>query len=134
MGTTPESAYAVQALLALPFLIMGLSHIFQPKIWIDFFSYSHGLGTTGVVLRIFCLELVPAMVIIAFHLVWTGPEIILTIYGVLLSTKITLGLLIPSLGLKSLAMADQHGRKSLQVAGVLLVLLSIICFVAILRS
>lgn len=131
MGTTPESAYAVQALLAFPFLIMGLSHIFQPKMWIDFFAYLHGLGTTGVVLRIFCLELIPAMVIIAFHSVWTGPEIILSIYGVLLSTKITLGLLVPSLGLKSLAMADQHGRKPLQIAGVLLVLLSIICFVAI---
>ena len=133
MSTTPDSAYAVQALLALPLLVIGLSHIFQPKMWIEFFSYLHGLGTSGVVLRTFGLELVPAIVIITFHWVWSGPEIILSVYGVLLASKIAISLLVPSIGLQSLSMADRNEQVSSLVAGVLLIAISVICFWALLR-
>ena len=133
MSTTPDSAHAVQALLALPLLLIGLSHILQPRMWIDFFSYLHGLGAPGVVLRIFGLELVPAMVITTFHWVWSGPEALLSLYGVLLGGKITIGLLAPSIGIRSLSMADRHGPFPLVVAGVVLVALSVVCFCALLR-
>ena len=133
MNTTPDSANAVQALLVLPLLVVGLSHIFQPKMWIEFFSYLHGLGATGVLIRTFGIELTPAMAIIAFHWVWTGPEIMLSIYGVLLASKIAISLLAPSIGLKSLSMADRNARVPLRVAGVLLVTLSMICLNALLR-
>lgn len=133
MGTTPATASAVQAMLALPLLAIGLSHLLQPRLWVDFFSYLHGLGTTGVVIRTFALELVPAMTIVAFHWVWSGPELALSLYGVLLSVKIAIGLLFPSVGLKSLAMAEQKGVAPLRVAGVLLVGLSAVCFWALLN-
>ncbi len=131
MCTTPDSAYAVQAMLSLPLLVIGLSHIFRPKIWIAFFSYLHGLGAPGVILRTFGLELLPAMVITTFHWVWSGPEILLSLYGVLLGAKITISLLAPSVGLASLSMADRHGEAPLRLAGALLVLLSCICFWAL---
>lgn len=132
MGTTPESASAVQALLALPLLVIGLSHIWQPKMWIEFFSYLHGLGTSGVVIRTFGLELVPAMLILAFHWVWSGPETVLSVYGVVLGSKVAVALLLPSVGQRSLSMADRKDGLPLLVAGILLVALSAVCFWALL--
>lgn len=133
MGTTPDTASAVQALLALPLLVISLSHLFQPKLWTDFFSQLHGLGTTGVVIRTFALEFVPAFAILAFHWVWSGPEVLLTIYGVLLASKITMSLLVPSVGLHSLSMANRKGEAPLRAAGVALLALSAVCFWALLR-
>ncbi len=128
MMTTPESAQAVQAVLALPFLLMGISHIVQPKMWTDFFTYLHGLGTTGVVFRTFALELIPAAVIVAFHSVWSGPETVISVYGVLLGLKIAISLLAPSVGLRSLALAQRNHNVSFIGAGVFLIALSAICF------
>jgi len=101
--------------------------------WIDFFSYLHGLGAPGVVIRTFGLELLPAMAITTFHWVWSGPEALLSIYGILLALKVAIGLLAPSIGLRSLALADQKGPLPLRVAGGLLVTLAAICFWALLR-
>jgi len=133
MATTAESAQVIQALMAFPFLLMGVSHIVQPKMWIDFFGYLHGLGSTGVVIRTFALELVPAVAIITFHQVWSGPEIILSLYGCLLMLKITISLLAPSIGLKSLAMADKKGDSSFVAAGLFLIALGGICIWCLLR-
>ncbi len=91
------------------------------------------VGTAGVVIRTFALELMPAMMIITFHLVWSGPEILLTLYGVLLSLKIAISLLVPSVGLKSLAMADRNQIVPLRVAGATLIAISAACFWALFR-
>ena len=128
MITTEDSALFIQALFAIPFLLMGVSHIVQPKMWVEFFSYLHSLGFSGVLIRTFALELVPAFALITFHLVWSGPEVILTIYGLLLALKVSLSLLFPALGLRSLAAANQVGDKSIKIAGLALLVLSAICF------
>ena len=133
MVTTQESAQAIQAFLAFPLLLMGISHIVQPKMWIDFFGYLHSLGYNGVLLRTFALELVPAIAIITFHMVWSGPEVVVTIYGILLALKISLSLLFPSVGLRSLAMADRNKHINFVLAGALLIALSMICFWCALR-
>ena len=127
MMTTPESAQIIQALLAIPFLLMGLSHIVQPRLWIDFFSYLHSLGPTGVILRTFALELVPATGIITFHWVWSGIELALTIYGLLLMLKIAVSLFRPDVGVKSLAMANRPHNFHLYGAGTVLICLGLIC-------
>ncbi len=128
MITTEQSAWVVQAVMAWPFLILGLSHMLQPKMWVDFFVYLHGLGLTGVLIRTFALELVPALVIVTFHWVWSGPAMLISIYGCLLAIKITLSLLVPNIGLKSLGMAEQHNRRGFVIAGLVLVLFSGLCF------
>ncbi len=126
MLTTYETQQFANLLL-LPFLIMGLSHILQPTMWRRFFLYLHGLGTTGVVLRTFTLELGPAVLLFSFHQVWTGLPIILTIYGNLLMTKIVISMLAPEIGLRSLGLANK-GNVGFQVAGVILVALGGLCF------
>ncbi|MEM6426692.1 MAG: hypothetical protein AAF728_16270, partial [Cyanobacteria bacterium P01_D01_bin.128] len=87
----------------------------------------------GVLLRTFALELVPAIAIITFHMVWSGPEVVVTIYGILLALKISLSLLFPSVGLRSLAMADRNKHINFVLAGALLIALSMICFWCALR-
>ncbi len=131
MLTTPESAAAVEALLALAFVLMGLSHIIQPAMWRVFFTRLHGEGPPGVITRSFSLELWPAITIITFHQVWSGPAVALTIYGYLLSLKITASLLCPAIGLRSLSMAESKGDRGFQGAGVVLLVMAGVCLVSL---
>ena len=121
------SARAVQAVLTLPFLIMGLSHILRPAMWRTFFTRLHAQGEGGVITRCFMLELAPASALVAFHQVWSGPGVLITLYGLLLMTKVAISMLAPNVGLRSLAMAETYGDNSFRIAGVLLVLLGGLC-------
>lgn len=119
-------AHAVELLLCPAFVLLGLSHIVQPAMWRDYFVDLHGQGPRGIVTRSFTLELWPALLILCFHQVWSGPAVLLTLYGHALCTKVLLSLLAPSIGLRSLAMADK-GDTGFRVAGVVLVGMGALC-------
>ncbi|MEM1053086.1 MAG: hypothetical protein AAGI28_13435, partial [Pseudomonadota bacterium] len=87
-----------------------------------------------VVFRTFALELWPALLIVVFHQVWEGPGVVLTIYGWLLLTKVTLSLLAPKLGLRSLGMAEGTSDAKWALAGVVLIALGGTCIWALLSS
>ncbi len=87
----------------------------------------HAEGASGLVTRSFALELWPAILIVAFHQVWSGPAAVLTLYGHLLLLKITLSMLQPAIGLRSLSMAETKGNRGFQAAGVVLCALSALC-------
>ena len=127
MDPLVDSARIVQGAMILPFILMGLSHILQPDMWRSFFVHLHSLGEKGVLFRTFALELVPAIVLVTFHQVWHGLGVIITLYGIALTTKVCISLLAPSIGLRSLAMADQKGSKAFVGAGVFLIALGILC-------
>lgn len=131
--TAHSSAVLVEAFLAIPFYLMGLSHLIQPKMWQTYFTRLHDQGAPGVVTRSFALELWPAMLVLLFHRVWSGWEVILTIYGHMLTLKIIIGLLYPPLGLRSLAMAESKGSKGFIGAGVALLLLGALCTPALIK-
>lgn len=126
MWATEESAQIVRWVIAGPFVLMGVSHLVQPTMWRDFFVYLHGLGQAGVVVRTFALELVPAVVIVNFHQDWSGWGLPITIYGWALTAKIVVSLLLPNVGLRSLAMADRHGARGFVPAGVMLIILGVL--------
>lgn len=113
-----DPASAVEFIMAATAGIMALSHILQPRMWVDFFGRLHAEGESGVVTRVM-IELWPAIIIVAFHQVWSGPGIILTIYGWMLSLKIVIGLLAPQIGVRGLAMS-QRGEGRFRIAGVML--------------
>lgn len=121
------SAPLVRQLLVVPLLVLGVSHVVQPGMWREFFTRLHSEGAPGVVTRTFTLELWMAIVLVTFHQVWSGPEIAITIYGNLLMTKITLSMLEPSIGLRSLSMAESKGDMGFRVAGVVLCGLAGLC-------
>ena len=126
MWSSEESAHIVRLVLAGPFVLMGVSHLVRPTMWRDFFAFLHGLGTPGVVLRTFALELVPAVVIVTFHQDWSGWAIPITLYGWALTAKIVVSLTFPAIGLRSLGMADRHGSRGFVPAGLVLVFLGML--------
>ena len=125
-----SQAAAVEMLLLPGFLLMGLSHIVRPRMWVEFFGSLHAQGTSGVVLRTFALELWPALAIVTLHPVWSGPGLVITIYGWLLAAKCTVSMLIPELGLRSLAMS-QRGTRAFVIGGIGLVAMSGVCALAL---
>ena len=71
---------AVQVFAAVSFLVIGLSHLLQPKAWVEFFTKLRELGRAGAFAEGF-LSLNFGAVIVSFHNVWSGPAIVLTLIG-----------------------------------------------------
>jgi hypothetical protein len=113
----------VEFVLLVSGALMALSHILRPQMWIEVFGALHAAGARGVVMRTFLFELWPAMLIVALHQVWQGPGIVVTIYGWLLAGKVIVSMLVPEVGLRSLA-AAQRGPRAFYAAGTLLLAIS----------
>ncbi|MEM9911908.1 MAG: hypothetical protein AAF922_14100 [Pseudomonadota bacterium] len=128
IATTSQTILAIESLLALPFLIMGLSHILQPHMWLDMFQRLAAKGNVGVLERSFLFELWPASLIVAFHQDWRWPGVLLTIYGHTLAAKIAISLAFPLFGLRSLRMAQEYGQTAFIPAGAILSALGLFCF------
>lgn len=129
--TTEYSILLVEAVLVIPLFILGVSHIVQKQMWLDFFADLAAKGHPGVVWRTFMLELWPAVLIVVFHQDWTLPGVLITAYGHLLMAKVILSLLYPKLGLKSLQQADKVGDKAFIPAGVILIIISVVCAIRV---
>ncbi|MEM6577433.1 MAG: hypothetical protein AAF678_02995 [Pseudomonadota bacterium] len=127
MLSTPQTILAVEALLCLPFLIMGISHLAQPRMWDDVFERLAQEGHAGVVKRSFLFELWPAILIVTFHQDWTFPGLFLTLYGHALAVKVTVSLVAPNIGLRSIEMPKTFGRKSFVPAGIVLCAMGFFC-------
>lgn len=123
----------VEALLAIPFLLMGASHVAQPAMWREYFVRLGEQGPPAVVTRTFVLELWPALLIVVFHQVWSGLPVLLTLYGHLLLLKIALSMLAPAVGLRSLHLA-RKGDAGFRVGGGVLVALGGLCVFLVLRG
>ena len=65
---------ATQVFAAVSFLVIGLSHLGQPKSWVAFYQTLAAWGTVGVFIEGFLLLNFGA-IIVAFHNVWHGPEV-----------------------------------------------------------
>ncbi len=72
--------HGTEVIAAVSFLVIGLSHLLQPKAWVVFFQTLAGFGTAGAFLEGFFLLNFGA-IIVGFHNVWHGPARILTLVG-----------------------------------------------------
>jgi hypothetical protein len=121
--TDPPSVLQFVFLIAC--VPMGLSHIVRPQLWVDFFARIHAQGTAGLVGKVLAIELWPALLLVSMHQVWSGPGIVLTLYGWAQFAKVWLALLIPQVGMRSLEMAETKGRRGFVAGGVLLTLVGL---------
>lgn len=71
---------ATQVFAAVSFLVIGLSHLAQPNAWVAYYQALAARGTPGVFLEGFLLLNFGAF-IVAFHNVWDGPAMVLTLIG-----------------------------------------------------
>ncbi|RYE08282.1 MAG: hypothetical protein EOP22_13910 [Hyphomicrobiales bacterium] len=111
----------VQFIMLIACVPMGLSHIVRPALWIDFFARLTAMGRPGLVLKVLAVELWPALLIVSLHQVWSGPAIVLTLYGWAQFGKVWIALLFPAIGMRSMAMAEKHGARGFVAGGLLLI-------------
>jgi hypothetical protein len=123
MPTTSDSTQAIQVLAAIGFLVIGLSHLVRPRAWVEFYQALAARGTTGVFLEGFILLNFGAL-IVAFHNVWRGPELVLTLIGWSQVLKGTLRFLAPQVGLRIMRRITPERAWYFQAGGVFALLLS----------
>ncbi len=96
---------AIQIFAVINLVVIGLSHVAQPRAWAEFFVALREKGDRGVFVVGF-MSLAFGSLIVAFHNVWSGLPIVLTILG---WTQVLKGLVyftFPSYGLRKLGIVD----------------------------
>jgi hypothetical protein len=113
--------------------VIGLSHLLQPRVWVEFFVILRGKGEAGAFADGF-LHLLPAGIIIGFHNVWSGLPVLLTLLGWAFLIKSLLRFCVPKLALTVWARVSLERAWEFQVAGagilVLVLLLSYSLYVS----
>ena len=114
---------SIQVLAAINFFVVGVSHILQPRAWVEFFVMLREKGAAGNFANAF-LHLAPGSLIVSFHNVWQGVPTVLTVIGWGYVLKSLLFFAFPRLGLAALANVREDRAKLFVVPGVLLVAVS----------
>lgn len=114
---------AIEILAGIQFLIIGLSHLLQPAAWVEFFVRLREHGRAGVFANSF-LSLIFGSLIVAFHNVWTGFPIVLTVIGWAQVVKALVGFAMPHISMRGLQRVSADRLWEFQVAGLLFLVLS----------
>ena len=93
---------AVVVVAIIQFVVVGLSHIAQPHAWVRFFDRLREHGDAGVFLFAF-LTLWFGSIIVAFHNVWSGIPLLLTLFGWAQVGKALVYFALPSFALRRFA-------------------------------
>jgi hypothetical protein len=115
----------VQTVMLMSCVLMGLSHLVQPQLWVDFFAVLRGLGRPGLVANSF-INSTSGIVIVSLHQVWSGPAVLLTLFGWMLLTKSAVSLLLPDIGMRSLNLS-RVGSGAFRAAGIGLLVVGSAC-------
>lgn len=114
---------AIERLVAISFFVLGLSHIFQPRAWVEFFIRFRDKGTVGSLqLGLFHLPL--GLLIVSFHNIWHGLPIVVTIIGWGQLLKSFLYLTYPKHGLRMLAVVSLARAWQFIVGGIFALVIS----------
>lgn len=114
---------STQTFAAVSFLVIGLSHLVQPKAWVTYFQELAAQGTTGAFTEGF-LYLSFGAIVVAFHNVWHGPELLLTLIGWAHVVKGSIRFVVPQVALRVMARATFERAWHFQAGGVFALLLS----------
>src|SRR3954454_4291799 len=115
----------IARLAALAFLITGLSHLAAPSAWARFFIDLRARGEPGGLLNGF-VHIPLGLLILAFHPVWHGPALLITLIGCALTFKGTLYFLWPRLALASMAHVSEEKTGRFRIAGAASLLLGLV--------
>jgi len=109
----------VQAVVAPAFLLMGLSHLLQPQLWVRFFAAVRQTGLAAVIIPMYTLPF--ALVLIAGHNVWEWDwPLFLTIAGWGMTIKCVLYLLVPGFTDRVLVTNMAKSARNYQIAGAIM--------------
>lgn len=109
----------IELFVAVQGLVMGLSHMLRPNLWVEFFVRLRSWGVVGVFANGF-LSLGFGSVIVAFHNVWQGLPVVVTVFGWLHVTKGVTCCVFPEIGLKSMDRVSPDRSREFVLAGAVL--------------
>jgi len=114
---------ATQVFAAVSLLVIGLSHLFQPKVWVAYFQALAAQGPPGAFVEGFlCLSF--GGIIVGFHNVWQGPALLLTLLGWMQVLKGLGRFVLPQLAIRVMARTSIERAWFFQAGGVAALLLS----------
>lgn len=116
---------AVEIFAAVHFFVMGFSHVIHSRTWALFFIRLSEHGRVGVFVHGF-ISLGFGSVIVAFHNVWSGLPMILTIVGWAYILKAALCFLAPETQVRTLSRVTVERAWELIIPGVLFITLGIL--------
>jgi len=122
---------AIEMFAAVNFTVAGLSHLLQRRSWVEFFVWLRSKGHVGVFVN-GLLSLGFGSIVVAFHNVWTGLPMVLTIVGWAHVAKALVILAMPELGMRSLARVSPERAHELTAAGVVLLTLGAVMWYLVL--
>lgn len=114
---------AVQVFAIIHLVVIGLSHVVQPRAWVDFFIVLRERGHAGVFATAF-LSLIFGSIIVAFHNVWSGLPVVLTVLGWAQVLKAFIYFVFPELGLRKLQLPSHERAHQFIYPGVAFLLLA----------
>ncbi len=125
-----ERAVAIFALIHLT--IMGISHITAPRAWVDFFIRLREQGHRGVFVVGF-MSLGFGSIIAAFHQVWSGWPLVLTLLGWAQVLKAAIYFIWPAFGLKKLQRVSVDRPRDFIYAGIGLLVIAALVAIPLVR-
>ena len=117
------SEHAIQVFAVVNFVVIGLSHIAQPRVWVTFFELLRAKGHPGVFVNAM-LSLLVGSIIVAFHNVWSGIPAVLTFIGWAQVLKGLISLVAPQVGMKGLMRVSQERAWEFQAGGAVFLVVS----------
>lgn len=114
---------ATQVFVAVSLLVIGLSHLLQPKAWVAYYQTLAAQGTSGAFAEGFlCLTF--GGLIVGFHNVWHGPALVVTLLGWGQVLKGLGRFLAPELGVRVMSRVSLERAWFFRVGGGFAMLLS----------
>jgi hypothetical protein len=108
---------AIQIFAIVNFVVIGLSHALRPKVWAEYFAILRQQGEAGVFAAAF-LSLSFGSLIVAFHNVWTGIPLVLTLLGWAQVAKSLLYFTFPAFGLRKLQIPTRERAHHFVAPGI----------------
>jgi uncharacterized protein YjeT (DUF2065 family) len=117
------SAQPIEVFAVVNFVVIGLSHVLQPKVWVELFVAMRSLGRAGVFLN-GMLSLLVGSIIVSFATDWHGAAALLPLIGWAQVVKGVVSLTRPEAGMRGLMRVSMQRAWEIQAAGGVLLLIS----------
>lgn len=123
----------LQIAFSIQLAVIGIAHIFRPDPLIQFCRVLAAKGEAGVII-IAILSLCTGSFLVAFHNIWTGIPIVLTVFGWAQLLKGTVYFLFPSSGLRMLERVTPERRILFRLPGIPFVAMSVLLAMHVMRA
>jgi hypothetical protein len=111
-----DPAKAVELYAAVHLTVIGLLHVLQPAAWARFFELLRSHGASGAFANGF-LSLMFGSIIVAFHNIWEGGAIVLTLLGWAQIVKALVAFTAPEFSLRGMNRVSPDRLWEFQFAG-----------------